>query len=413
MTNEVTIPEDSEWFSSAEHRAFLLEDAQRQLSFFRKSLDVRGGFHVQDFEGNFIADAPRELHATTRMVHSYAIAHLAGFADTEDMIDHGMSALWKKHRDMKNGGYVWTFSADGDVIDGTKLAYGHAFVLLAAASAKMVEHPDADRLMADVLDVIETHFWDRSIGRMKEEYSINWERISAYRGMNANMHTAEALLSASEATGDMEFARRARGIFDFFVGDIAARHGWRLPEHFTENWEIDYNFEGNPMFRPKGATPGHSFELSRLMLQLRDMQGGTDSQLLEWANALYEQAIDDGWSRERNGFYYTVDPMSGKPLRTNLYWWPVTEAIGAAGAMIKAGQSRKDDYRNFWAVGEKFFIDKKHGGWFPEIDAQGKPSGTQFTGKPDIYHSLQAALFPLTPGLSGMAKGLREINQPA
>ncbi|MEO9340896.1 AGE family epimerase/isomerase [Mesorhizobium sp. SB112] len=405
MTAEMTVPREGPWWGTDAHRTYLLADAQRQLDFFRRSLDPAGGFHAQDFDGNPIPGAARELHATTRMVHSFAIGQLAGFTDTKSMIDHGMEALWKHHRDTKHGGYVWAFEPDGVVLDDRKLAYGHAFVLLAGASAKMGGHPDADRLIADVMEVIDTRFWDHALGRMKEEYTRGWQTFSSYRGMNANMHMSEALLAAAEATGDRTYAARARKIFDFFVGEIGAAHDWRLPEHYTEDWQIDPDYEGNPMFRPKGATPGHSFELARLLLQLRDMGGGHDAQLLEWSRNLYRRARADGWDEERGGLFYTVDPATGKPLRRSRYWWPVTEAIGAAAAMIKAGEDCAEDYRLFWETGETLFIDSKRGGWLPEVDNAGKPDGRQFAGKPDIYHSLQAALYPLMPGLTGFAKG--------
>lgn len=410
MIPETSVPREGTWWATDAHRAYLLDDARRQLAFFRQSLDPAGGYHVQDFDGNPIGGAARELHATTRMVHSFALGRLAGFADTEDMIDHGMLALRERHRDADKGGYVWAFAADGTVTNDRKLAYGHAFVLLAGASAKMAGHPDADRLIADVMDVIDARFWDSATGRMKEEYTRDWQTFSTYRGMNANMHMSEALLAAAEATGDMAYARRARGIFDFFVGEIGAAHGWRLPEHYTEDWRVDPDYEGDPMFRPKGATPGHSFELARLLLQLRDMEGGSDAQLLGWARDLYARALADGWDDARGGIIYTVDPETGAPLRRSRYWWPVTEAIGAAAAMIKAGDDREDDYRVFWQAGEQLFIDRKRGGWLPEVDDMGRPDNSQFTGKPDIYHSLQAALFPLMPGISGVAKGLAGLQ---
>jgi len=410
MTAETRVPREGEWWGTDAHRAYLLDDAQRQLAFFRKSLAPAGGFHAQDFDGNHIVGAPRELHATTRMVHSFALGRLAGFPDTEDMIDHGMRTLLKHHRDARNGGYVWAFAPDGTVMDDRKLAYGHAFVLLAGASAKMVGHPDADRLIADVMEVIDLRFWDSATGRMKEEYTGDWRAFSTYRGMNANMHMSEALLAAAEATDDMGYARRARGIFDFFVGEIGAAHGWRLPEHYTEGWRVDPDYEGNPMFRPRGATPGHSFELARLLLQLRDLDGSSEAELLEWSRNLYDRALADGWESERGGIIYTVDPANGAPLRRSRYWWPVTEAIGAAAALIKAGDDRRNDYRMFWRAGERLFMDQERGGWLPEVDDAGRPESSQFIGKPDIYHSLQADLFPLMPGISGVKQGLASLE---
>ncbi|HAG26155.1 MAG TPA: mannose-6-phosphate isomerase, partial [Rhodobacter sp.] len=48
---------------------------------------------------------------------------------------------------------------DLGAVDGAKMAYGHAFVLLAAASAKVVGHPDADRLLTDISQILQDRFW--------------------------------------------------------------------------------------------------------------------------------------------------------------------------------------------------------------------------------------------------------------
>lgn len=405
---EHTIPASGPWWGTGAHRDWLLADAMRQFRFFARSLDPAGGFHALDLNGDSIPGAARELHATTRMVHAFAMAHLLGVKGADRIVDHGMVALWHLHRDSRHGGYLWSFAPGGAALEGNKLAYGHAFVLLAAASAKQAGHPDADRLLADILDAIESRFWDHDHARMTEEYDRDWRVISGYRGMNANMHMSEALLAATEATGDQGLLRRARRIFDFFIGRIGAEHDWRLPEHFTDDWQVDPAYEGNPMFRPGGTTPGHSFEFARLLLQAWDLDGRRDATLPAWAGRLYERALGDGWL-DQGGILYTVDP-GGKPLRRDRYWWPVTEAIGAAAALLKAGDDRSGDYLMFWRAAERLFIDSQRGGWFPEIDRDGAPSDRQFPGKPDIYHSVQAALLPLLPGLSGMARDLSALR---
>ncbi len=82
----------------------------------------------------------RPLHETTRMVHCFAIAHLLGRQGAADFVDHGLAALRNRHRDARHGGYFWSFDDNGPR-ERDKLAYGHAIVLLAAASAKCAGHP--------------------------------------------------------------------------------------------------------------------------------------------------------------------------------------------------------------------------------------------------------------------------------
>jgi sulfoquinovose isomerase len=172
---------------------------------------------------------------------------------------------------------LWLVVIAHGFADDTKLAYGHVFVLLAAASALSVGHDAAPRLLADIDAVIDRHFWDDSAGRLREEYRADWQGFSTYRGMNANMHGTEAFLAAFEATGQAKYLDRAGRILDFFTGQMAAQHHNRIPEHYTESWQVDPAYHGNPMFRPAGTTPGHALEFARLLVQYWDLSGRSDA----------------------------------------------------------------------------------------------------------------------------------------
>ncbi|MFT3973234.1 MAG: hypothetical protein QM699_07240 [Amaricoccus sp.] len=49
-------------------------------------------------------------------------------------------------------------------------------------------------------------------------------------------------------------------------------------------------------------------------------------------------------------------------------------------------------------------MDRASGGWF----TQPRDDGTDplFTGKPDLYHALQACLIPLLPATGSITRGL-------
>ncbi|WP_347138477.1 AGE family epimerase/isomerase [Paracoccus sp. SSK6] len=385
------------WLDDPAHRRFLIRDAALALQFFDASAGGRDGFQMLDRAGQPLP-APLELHVTTRLVHSYALGQLAGRADAAGIIDRGMDLLWRGHRDARHGGYVWALR-DGAVADGTKLAYGHVFVMLAASTAKLAGHPDADRLLGDIAQVLEDRFWDEAAGLFRDEFTRDWQVFSTYRGMNANMHGVEALLAAHEATGERLHLDRAGRILAFFIAGQAAAHGWRIPEHYDAGWRPDPGYEGNPMFRPAGTTPGHSFEMARLLLQWWDLAGRRGGDAPRHARLLVETALRDAWLPQ-GGLAYTLD-FDGRVARSGRYWWPVTEAIGALAALIKADPRPGDEdwYRRLWRFADAQLIDRHRGGWFPEPGMEGSRSG-QFSGKPDIYHALQADLFPLVPGLS-------------
>lgn len=396
---------DGFWLDHPDHRAWLKAEAARLFAFFAATMRREPGFHSLAIDGSPLPDTVQELHNTTRLIHAYALAHLMGVPGAARIVDHGMDYLQGHHRDRTHGGYLRAL--DGSAIaDDRKLAYGHVFVLLAAASARIAGHARADALMQDISACLDRHFWEDGPGLFADEWTRDWQPFSTYRGMNANMHGVEALLAAFEATGREIYLVRAGRILDIFTARIAPAEGWRLPEHYTAGWRIDRDYAGDPMFRPAGTTPGHSFEFARLLLQHWDLAGRPAGNAPERARRLIERALQDAWLPE-GGLAYTLDFGGGVADATRL-WWPVTEAIGALAALIKLERNPADEawYRRLWLFADRHFIDHVHGGWFAAIDATGQPTQSLFRGKPDIYHAVQACLFPLADGLSHQARSL-------
>ncbi|TBW35212.1 AGE family epimerase/isomerase [Siculibacillus lacustris] len=399
------------WTEQPGHRAWLTAQAEALLAFFeRHAIDPDGGFHVLDTAGRPVRTAdggrpPRQLHSTTRMVHCFAAAHLMGRPGADAIVDHGMDFLWNGHRDPVNGGYFWGIGANGPS-DPLKQAYGHAFVLLAASSAKVAGHPDADRLLADVATILDERFWEDGPGASAEEFTPDWQSFDTYRGQNSNMHLTEALMAAHEATGDSLFLARAERIAELIIDRHARAAGWRVPEHFTADWQVDRAYAGSPMFRPAGTTPGHWLEWARLLVQLWQTGGRRHAWMPEAARALFDQAVTDAWD-PAGGFWYSLE-WDGTPRIRDRYWWPCCEAIGAAAFLGSLGDDPEIEawYRRVWSFTATRLIDREHGGWHPQLDATLAPNSDPFFGKPDIYHAFQACMIPLLPKTGSLTRGL-------
>ncbi|WP_145105097.1 AGE family epimerase/isomerase [Cereibacter sediminicola] len=402
-----------DWVERPAHRLWLLDQARQLFDLFLPSLDPAGGFRPLDRQWQPLegpAGALRQIHDTTRMVHCYALAQELGLPGAGRMIDHGMETLWTRHRDARHGGYVWSFGPEGP-INATKQAYGHAFVLLAASSARMAGHADADRLLSDVAEVIRTRFWDASAGASREEFTEDWHSLGPYRGQNSNMHLTEALMAAFEATGETEWLRMAESIALLLIDRHARAEGWRVPEHFDDRWQVNRDYTGDPMFRPAGTTPGHALEWSRLLVQLWHLGGRRNGWLQEAAEALFLHTTRIGWDYRHGGFYYTLH-WSDRPDREDRYWWPCAEGIGAAHALRQSGGDERFEgwYRRIWDFVAAHFLDRAHGGWFAELDPALHPVERVFRGKPDLYHAVQACLIPLVPPSAGVLRGLRALS---
>lgn len=386
------------------HKAWLLDQAGKLIAFHNRAFNPAGGFFTLGVDGTSLDNGGvRELHDTCRMTHCYAAAHLLGHPSGAAMLDHGIRFIIDRHRDADQGGYFWSVDDTGP-LRADKLAYGHAFVLLAAASAGAAGHPDARALFDDIIGVIRNRFWD---GVMTEQYDRMWQPLDGYRGMNSNMHTLEALLAAHDIWPEDSLRDMALAIAELFVNRHARAEEWVIPEHYDTDWQIDRDYEGDPMFRPGGTTPGHALEWSRLLVQLWQMDGRQKDWLPEAAQALFQNAVSAGWAQDRGAFHYTLN-WDGTPLRRANYWWPVAEGAAAAHVLgsIIGGDLFEEWYRRCWQALDARFIDHAQGGWWHEIGEGGQPEQSVFKGKPDIYHALQACLIPLVSPLRSLNVGL-------
>ena len=397
----------SQLSKSTLHRRWLMDQALSLFAFFQPSaLNPAGGFHALARDGSPLTSdreggTVQHLHTTTRMIYSFALARDLGVAGADRVIDHGMDFLWSRHRDSQYGGYFWGVD-DRGAPEPVKQAYGHAFVLLAASAAKRASHPDADRLLADITDVIKTKFWEPAVGATTEDYSPDWRALDAYRGQNSNMHLTEALMAAFQATGTTMYLEMAESIAQLIVHKHAQAADWRVPEHFDGQWQVDYNYGGNPMFRPAGTTPGHALEWSRLLVELYILGQRRHGWMVPAAEALFVKACNLGWNETHGGFYCTLD-WNNRPLQTACLWWPCAEGIAAAHVLQSVSDNPTFEiwYRRVWKFVITHLIDKSQGGWFPEVDAAHQPVDNIFVGKPDIYHAIQACLIPLKRELTG------------
>lgn len=407
------------FLTRSDHRKWLHTQAVALLDFFEPNLiHPSGGFRNLANNGDALPVDPgqagpvRQLHDTTRMVHCFSIAKLLGRSSADRYIDTGMDFIWNRHRDVVNGGYYWGVD-DSGTTQSDKLAYGHAFVLLAASSAKAAGHRDADRMLEDVTDILQSRFWNTANGTCNEEYTADWQTISDYRGQNSNMHLTEALMAAYEVTLDQSYLDMAQSIAEFFINQNARKLGWRVPEHYTSDWQIDFDHTGDPVFRPKGVTPGHALEWSRLIIQLWRMNGSQSDWMPEAAKHLFMVAVQTGWNVESGGIYYTTD-WNNRPDQTIRLWWPCAEGVAAA-AVLGSGDPDpliEEWYRRIWGFIDQNFVDHEQGGWFPELDEKLAPANRIFSGKPDLYHALQACLIPLLPSDGSVIQGLKGSADP-
>jgi len=403
MTRPVT------WLGNPPHTRWLEREGDDLLRFATGSVHPDGGFAWLDDDGNPELDRPVELWITCRMTHVFALAHLLGRPGAGPLVDHGVAALRGRMADHDHGGWFAKVDVEGPTTTD-KTAYEHAFVVLAGASATAAGRAGAGELLDDALDVLLERFWDEEYGMVVEQWDESFSSLDGYRGVNANMHTVEALLAAADVTGDRSLLDRALRIVTRVVHDLGRSHHLRLPEHFDTSWAplLEYNRDApaHP-FRPYGATIGHGLEWSRLAQHLRAALGEAEAPawLLDDAAALFDASVRDGWSVDGSpGFVYTID-WEGRPVVRERMHWVAAEATATAAALHTAtgDSSYAGWYATWWDHVAEHMLDRERGSWRHELDERNQPAATTWRGKPDVYHAYQALLLarmPLAPVLS-------------
>ncbi|NIL89519.1 Sulfoquinovose isomerase [Rhodococcus fascians] len=399
-----------QWWTLPAHQRWLDTESARLLRFGSSLEHPAGGAAWLNDRGHPDLSHPALTYITARMAHVHFLASMQGYPGSRRKADRVFDGLLTTLRDSTNGGWFES-SADASSPDATKTAYTHAFVVLAAAAAAAAGHPSGRGLLDEALEVVDRRFWDENHGMCADTWNASWTALDGYRGINANMHMVEALLAAADAGAPEVWRSRAVRICDNVIGWSQANEN-RIPEHFTAEWQpmLEYNSGDTAnQFKPYGATVGHGFEWARLLVQaslVADSPRGHD--YVAAAASLYHRAAQDGWQPGPSpGFVYTTD-WTGRPVVRERLHWVLCEAIAAAATLgRRTGEDRYDnDYRTWWDIAADSFIDLVDGSWHHELDADNRPAATVWSGKPDLYHAVQATWISRGVNSSSMVAAL-------
>lgn len=344
-------------------------------------------------------DRNRETWITCRMAHVYSIGTLLGHYGSDMLVNDAIRGLLTVLHDDRNGGWYPGITPSGKPLPG-KQCYAHAFVILAATSAILAEEEDAVRLLEDALAIFDRYFWDEERGLTYDTWNTEFTELDDYRGINANMHTVEAFLAVADVIGDLKYRERAGRIIEHVIG-WAKDNNYRVPEHFTKDWEPDLECnkdKPDDPFKPYGATPGHGIEWARLICQWATATYEDDRKqpYIDVAEQLYKRAIADAWNADgASGIVYTTD-WDGIPVVHDRMHWTLAEAINTSAVLYRITNNKcyVDDYAMFMEYLDEFVLDHDYGSWFHQLDEHNELLDTVWPGKSDIYHALQATLIP-------------------
>ena len=401
-----------------ENRDFLREIRERLFAFGHRFPSPGGSSWYLGDDGTPWTEKNREAYVTCRMAHVYSIASLMGHEGSEALVDAAVKGLRGELRDKEHDGWYEGLTPGGSHLSG-KQCYAHAFVILAGTSAYLAGRPEAEELLQEALEVYDRYYWNEEEGLSCDNWNTEFTVMDDYRGLNANMHSVEAFLAVADAAGKEEYRVRAGRIIDHVLGWAKDNH-WRIPEHYTKDWEPDLGKnreKPDDPFKPYGATPGHGLEWARLITQwaLSTYKEDKESMLpyIKESEELFRRAVEDAWNADgAPGICYTTG-WDGKPIVHERMHWTLAEGINTAAVLyhVTKKQEYADAYAAFMQYLDEKVLDHVNGSWFHQMDQNNQVTGTVWPGKPDIYHALQATLIPYYAPEASIALAVKEKRQ--
>jgi len=162
-------------------REFLLGHMREIMAFYYPRCINRedgGYFNVFRDDGSTTDRSTQHIVSTTRFIFNFSLAAgLLGRPDFLDAARHGLMHLDEVHRDPQHGGYFWELKGRHPA-DATKHAYGHAFVLLAYATALKAGVAGMAERVAETWDLLEQRFWDGRYELYVDEIAPDWTSVS-------------------------------------------------------------------------------------------------------------------------------------------------------------------------------------------------------------------------------------------
>lgn len=401
-----------------ENRDFLREIRERLFAFGHRFPSPGGSSWYLGDDGTPWTEKNREAYVTCRMAHVYSIASLMGHEGSEALVDAAVKGLRGELRDKEHDGWYEGLTPGGSHLAG-KQCYAHAFVILAGTSAYLAGRPEAEELLQEALEVYDRYYWNEEEGLSCDNWNTEFTVMDDYRGLNANMHSVEAFLAVADAAGKEEYRVRAGRIIDHVLGWAKDNH-WRIPEHYTKDWEPDLEKnreKPDDPFKPYGATPGHGLEWARLITQwaLSTYKEDKEGMLpyIKASEELFRRAVEDAWNADgAPGICYTTG-WDGKPIVHERMHWTLAEGINTAAVLyhVTKKQEYADAYAAFMQYLDEKVLDHVNGSWFHQMDQNNQVTGTVWPGKPDIYHALQATLIPYYAPEASIALAVKEKRQ--
>ncbi|WP_199119420.1 AGE family epimerase/isomerase [Pedobacter sp. ASV28] len=335
--------------------------------------EENGGFYGKINSKNEAFPAPKGVVLNARILYTFSSAYLLKKeARYLELASRAFNYLNRFFLDEKEGGFYWSLTAEGQLLDGKKQVYGQAFAIYALAEYyKATNEERALNLAKATYGLLEKHSYDKVHTGYIEAHTQDWHAIDDLRlsekdqnekkSMNTHLHVIEAYANLYTVWQNTDLKTSIKRLLYNFKTHIIHPQKGHLQLFFTENWTV----------RSTLISFGHDIEAAWLLLEAAALIDDAAEILIFQDLALKMTDAALNGVHKNGGLLYEYDPHTQHWIK-EFHWWPQAEAmVGLFNAWQVSGniyyleQSIKT-----WNFVKQHIKDKEHGEWFWGVDFQ-------------------------------------------
>ena len=348
------------------------------LSFWAKhSPDPSGGFYgILNFDGTSRENAPKGGILNARLIWTFSAAYRVLKDEQYLTLANRAQRYFLDHFiDRQYGGSYYTVTAAGEPLDTQKDTYQNVFAIYGLAEHyRATGNTESLNAAIDIYRKIIEHAYDPEHGGFvgcvecrgrSALFNRQWEKseIEYPKTMNTNLHALEALTGLYRVWNDEGLRNHLLEEIDVMSHKVLNQKTWHEQLFMTIDWQSLQDIDSY----------GHDIEFSWLLVEAAEVAGNeeilNDTRLIavNVAGIQLEQGVD-----QRGAM---MNDKSGDHTNANLSWWVQAETVvGFLNAWQISGDRKfLDAAVRTWEWIKEYMIDREHGEWYGNVDADGSP----------------------------------------
>lgn len=387
---------------------------------------VHGGYILNfDENGNSLGDTEKMLVTQTRMIWGFAaLSREYGDKEYFEYAAQGVRFLLEYFWDKEYGGWFWTTTPDGKMLDGGKVVYGQTFAIYALSEFALAEkefsaetdlpHNNIEALeyATRTFNLLQKYATDTFNGGYFENLDRDWSKAPCgkeagdIKSLNIHMHMMEAYTTLFECSGMELHKRKLQEVielilkkmvdlnlgcgYDQFGPEFIRRPAISIPRTWTQDREGDSEIADVA----ETTFYGHNIELAWLLNRANDVMKNPYHTYSYVGKTLVEHTMKYGYDYENGGIYY-AGPYAAPATKLEKEWWENCEAlVGFLDVYEHIGEEKYlDAFLKTWDFCNAHMINHEVGEWYQLVSKRGKvlvgSIGNAWKG---IYHTGRAVL---------------------